>query len=44
MLLYLEDINAATIGEITGMSTGNVRNRIYRIKTILSRRLGSSAS
>jgi RNA polymerase sigma-70 factor (ECF subfamily) len=41
MLLYLEDVDAATIGEITGISPGNVRNRIYRIKAILSRRLGS---
>jgi RNA polymerase sigma-70 factor (ECF subfamily) len=40
MLLYLEDVDAATIGEITGISPGNVRNRIYRIKAILSRRLG----
>lgn len=40
MLLYLEDLDAATIGEITGISAGNVRNRIYRIKAILSRRLG----
>jgi RNA polymerase sigma-70 factor (ECF subfamily) len=43
MLLYLEDVDAATIGEITGISPGNVRNRIYRIKVILSRRLGGSA-
>jgi RNA polymerase sigma-70 factor (ECF subfamily) len=44
MLLYLEDVDAATIGEITGISPGNVRNRIYRIKAILSRRLGGSAT
>jgi RNA polymerase sigma-70 factor (ECF subfamily) len=44
MLLYLEDIDAVTIGEITGISPGNVRNRIYRIKAILSRRLGGSAT
>jgi len=44
MLLHLEDVDAATIGEITGISPGNVRNRIYRIKAILSRRLGGSAT
>jgi len=44
MLLYLEDVDAATIGEITGISPGNVRNRIYRIKAILSRRLGGPAT
>jgi RNA polymerase sigma-70 factor, ECF subfamily len=44
MLLYLEDVDAAAIGEITGISPGNVRNRIYRIKAILARRLGGGAS
>ena len=44
MLLYLEDVDAATIGEITGISPGNVRNRIYRIKAILARRLGGSGT
>jgi RNA polymerase sigma-70 factor (ECF subfamily) len=44
MLLYLEDVDATTIGEITGISPGNVRNRIYRIKVILTRRLGGSAT
>ena len=44
MLLYLEDVDATTIGEITGISPGNVRNRIYRIKAILSRRLGGPAT
>jgi RNA polymerase sigma-70 factor (ECF subfamily) len=37
MLLYLEDIDAATIGEITGLSSGAVATRIHRIKTLLSR-------
>ena len=39
MLLYLEDLDAATIGEITGMSAGSVRTQIHRIKTVLARRL-----
>lgn len=39
MLLYLEDMDAASIGEIMGMSTNNVRVQIHRIKKVLSRRL-----
>ena len=39
MLLYLEDMDAATISEITGISARNVRNKIYRIKMILAQRL-----
>jgi RNA polymerase sigma-70 factor (ECF subfamily) len=38
MLLYLEDLDANAIGEITGISAGNVRIQIHRIKIILSRR------
>ena len=38
ILLYLEDIDAASIGEITGLSAGNVATKIHRIKQILSRR------
>ena len=38
MLLYLEDMDAASIGEIMGISTNNVRTQIHRIKAILSRR------
>jgi len=41
MLLYLEDLDAASIGEITGMSPGNVAVRIHRIKRILARRFDS---
>ena len=37
MLLYLEDLDAAEIAEITGISAGNVRVQIHRIKTILAR-------
>ena len=36
MLLYLEGMDAAAIGEITGVSAGNVRTQIYRIKAILA--------
>jgi RNA polymerase sigma-70 factor (ECF subfamily) len=38
MLLYLEDMDAAAIGEITGMTAGGVRTQIHRIKAILARR------
>ena len=38
MLLYLEDLDAPAIAEITGMSAGSVRTQLYRIKNILSRR------
>jgi len=35
---YLEGLDAAAIGEITGISAGNVATKIYRIKGILARR------
>jgi len=38
ILLYLEDLDAASIGEITGLSAGNVATKVHRIKQILSRR------
>jgi len=38
MLLYLEDLDARAIGDIMGISAGNVRVQIHRIKTILARR------
>ena len=38
MLLYLEDLDAAAIGEIMEISAVNVRSKIHRIKTILARR------
>jgi len=43
MLLYLEDVPAAEIGEITGLSAGAVATRIHRLKTMLSRHLGEGA-
>ena len=33
---YLEDMDAASIGEITGLSPGNVAVRIHRIKNFLA--------
>ena len=38
MLLYLEDINASAIGEITGLSARAVATRIHRIKAVLTKR------
>ncbi|HTU43672.1 MAG TPA: sigma-70 family RNA polymerase sigma factor [Bryobacteraceae bacterium] len=34
---YLEGMDAASIGEITGISAGNVATKIHRIKNILAR-------
>ncbi len=34
---YLEGMDAASIGEITGISPGNVATKIHRIKSILAR-------
>jgi RNA polymerase sigma-70 factor (ECF subfamily) len=37
ILSYLEGLDAAAIGEITGISPGNAATRIHRIKAILAR-------
>ena len=36
MLLYLEDIEATAIGEITGLSARNVATKIHRIKAFFN--------
>jgi RNA polymerase sigma-70 factor, ECF subfamily len=41
---YLEDMDAASIGEITGLSAPNVAVRIHRIKNILARRFHEGGS
>lgn len=38
MISYLEDLDAATISEITGLSAANVAMKIHRIKNVLVRR------
>ncbi len=38
VLLFLEGVEAASIGDITGMSAGNVATRIHRIKKVLAAR------
>lgn len=37
-LLYLEDLDAAAIGEITGLSPGAVAVRVHRLKALLAER------
>jgi RNA polymerase sigma-70 factor, ECF subfamily len=41
---YLEDLDAVSIGEITGLSHANVAMRIHRIKNILARRFHEGGS
>jgi RNA polymerase sigma-70 factor (ECF subfamily) len=36
ILLYLEGTDAASIGEITGLSSGNVATKVHRIKHLLA--------
>jgi RNA polymerase sigma-70 factor (ECF subfamily) len=37
IVCYLEDLDAASIGEITGLSPASVAMRIHRIKNVLSK-------
>jgi len=39
IVLYLEGFDAAAIGEVIGISSGNVATKIHRIKRILADRL-----
>jgi RNA polymerase sigma-70 factor (ECF subfamily) len=43
ILAYLEGLDAASIGEITGLSAGNVATKIHRIKNLLARRFRQEA-
>jgi RNA polymerase sigma-70 factor, ECF subfamily len=36
ILLYLEGLDAAAIGEVTGLSPANVATRVHRIKKVLA--------
>jgi RNA polymerase sigma-70 factor (ECF subfamily) len=38
MLLYLEDMDTASMAEITGLSASHVRTQVHRIKALLARR------
>jgi RNA polymerase sigma-70 factor, ECF subfamily len=42
ILLYLEGLDAASIGEISGVSPGNAATKIHRIKNILANRVSNS--
>jgi RNA polymerase sigma-70 factor (ECF subfamily) len=44
MLLYLEGMDAASIGEVSGLSPENVATKIHRIKRILSDRARHGAT
>jgi RNA polymerase sigma-70 factor (ECF subfamily) len=44
MLLYLEDLDAASIGEITGISARNVATKVHRIKSLLSQQMGARSN
>ncbi|MEN7536926.1 RNA polymerase sigma factor [Aurantiacibacter flavus] len=37
MLLYLEDLTAAEIGEVTGLSATAVSSRVHRLKALLAK-------
>jgi len=44
ILSYLEGLDAAAIGEITGLSAGNVATKIHRIKNMLARQFQQGGS
>src|SRR5438105_11047715 len=44
LVSYLEDMDAISIGEITGLSPGNVAMKIHRIKNILARQFHEGGS
>jgi RNA polymerase sigma-70 factor (ECF subfamily) len=41
--LYLEGLDGATIGDITGISAGNVATKVHRIKNVLRRQFQRGA-
>ena len=44
ILLYLEGLDAAAIGEVTGLSAGNVATKVHRIKKVLAQRFHRGSS
>jgi RNA polymerase sigma-70 factor (ECF subfamily) len=44
ILLYLEGLDAASIGEITGLSAGNIATKVHRVKRVLARRFQGGTS
>jgi len=43
IVAYLEEMDAAAIGEMTGLSSGAIATKIYRIKRILAQRFNSGS-
>ena len=43
ILLYLEGMDAVSIGEITGVSPGNIATKIHRIKNVMAHRFQEGA-
>ena len=37
VLLYLEGLDAASIGEVTGSSPGSIATKVHRLKKLLAR-------
>lgn len=44
ILSYLEGLDGASIGEITGLSSGNVATKVHRIKNLLARQFQQGGS
>lgn len=44
MLLYLEEMDATSMADITGLSARNVATKIHRIKALLARQLAAPRS
>lgn len=44
MLLYLEDVDAASIGDIIGMSPGAVATKVHRIKSAITKQFHAEGS
>jgi RNA polymerase sigma-70 factor (ECF subfamily) len=44
ILLYLEGMDAAEIGDVAGISPGNVATKIHRIKSLLTRQFNAGVS
>ncbi len=44
MVLYLEELDAASIAEVVGLSPSNIATKIHRIKALLARQLNSEGA
>ena len=41
MVLYLEELDAASIADVVGLSAANVATKIHRIKALLARQFNT---